>query len=446
MDKDTYIAIAEEIAADIEAGRMKPGARLLPQREFAYRRGIAPSTAARVYEVLHRRGLVVGEVGRGTFVRSMPGAGVDALAGPAATPVDLELNYSILPGQADLIAKSLRRLMTTDAFATALKPSGGTLPEVWRAAIARQIGRGGWTPALESLLFAGTGRQAIAAALATLVPPGCRVGVEAQTYPVMLGIARHLNLDVVPIEIDGEGMVPKRLAAAHRAAPLKAVYLQPHLHNPLGLSMGPARRQAMAGTLRELGLTAIEDAIYGFLVDEPPLAALAPDHVVLIDSFSKRLAPGMTLGILSAPPRLAAAAQRAIRTGAWAHGGFAAAAIAGLVLDGTVARLETEKREDARARQTLARRCLAGCELAGDPRAYHLMLILPGHWRAEEFVAAAAREGIATVSARAFAVAGGHAPNGVRLALASAPMERLEAALTRLRELALSPPEPADVG
>lgn len=446
MDARTYAALAEEVAADIASGRLKPGDRLLPQREFAYRRGIAASTAARVYNVLHRRGLIVGEIGRGTFVRSTPGAGDDALAGPATTPVDLELNYAILPGQAEVIAHSLSRLLTAEPLAAALKPTGGATPDTQRTTIARHLARGGWSPAPEALVLAGSGRQAVAAALSALVPPGCRVGVEAQTYPVMLGIARHLGIDIVPIEIDAEGMVPEKLAAAHRAAPLKAVYFQPHLHNPLGLSMGPERRRAMAAMLRDLDLAAIEDAIYGFLVEESPLAALAPERILVIDSFSKRIAPGITLGVVCAPPSHLASVQKAIRAGAWGHGGFAAAAICQLIADGAAARLEADKRHDAHARQRLARALLSGCDLVGDPRAYHLMLMLPGHWRAEEFVAAAARLGISTVGARAFAAAGGQAPNGVRLALASAPLERLKTALSSLRDLALNPPEPRDVG
>uniref|UniRef100_UPI0035236F74 GntR family transcriptional regulator n=1 Tax=Streptomyces sp. PU_AKi4 TaxID=2800809 RepID=UPI0035236F74 len=67
-----YQRIADRIAADILGGRLKPGQRLPPQRSFARRRGIAASTAGRVYAELVRRGLVVGEVGRGTFVRAAP--------------------------------------------------------------------------------------------------------------------------------------------------------------------------------------------------------------------------------------------------------------------------------------------------------------------------------------------------------------------------------------
>lgn len=67
---DDYRRIAEGIATDIAAGRLAAGHRLPPQRTFARQHGIANSTASRVYAELARRGLVTGEVGRGTFVRT----------------------------------------------------------------------------------------------------------------------------------------------------------------------------------------------------------------------------------------------------------------------------------------------------------------------------------------------------------------------------------------
>ncbi len=68
MSKSEYLKLADAIAGEIADGTLKPGDRLPPQRDFAYERKIAASTASRVYAELLRRGLVVGEVGRGTFI------------------------------------------------------------------------------------------------------------------------------------------------------------------------------------------------------------------------------------------------------------------------------------------------------------------------------------------------------------------------------------------
>ncbi|MCW7941765.1 GntR family transcriptional regulator, partial [Streptomyces hygroscopicus] len=115
---EDYRRIADRIAADIAAGRLGPGERLPPQRVFARRCGIAASTAGRVYGELVRRGLVAGEVGRGTFVRASPVPSGRALAEPATTaPVNLELNYPSAPGQSELLAAGLAPLLRPDVLA-----------------------------------------------------------------------------------------------------------------------------------------------------------------------------------------------------------------------------------------------------------------------------------------------------------------------------------------
>ncbi|MGY3367539.1 DNA-binding transcriptional regulator YhcF (GntR family) [Bradyrhizobium sp. GM2.4] len=82
MSKFEYVKLADAIALDISNGMLRPGDRLPPQRNFAYDRGIAVSTASRVYTELLRRGLVVGEVGRGTFISGAIRREVEALSEP----------------------------------------------------------------------------------------------------------------------------------------------------------------------------------------------------------------------------------------------------------------------------------------------------------------------------------------------------------------------------
>ena len=55
--KSEYLKLADGIAADIADGTLKAGDRLPPQRNFAWERKIAVSTASRVYYELLRRGL-----------------------------------------------------------------------------------------------------------------------------------------------------------------------------------------------------------------------------------------------------------------------------------------------------------------------------------------------------------------------------------------------------
>lgn len=436
-----YRTLADAVAEDIRGGRIGPGERLPPQREFAYRNGIAPSTASRVYAELLRRGLVSGEVGRGTFVRAAPAPASNALSEPTAAPIDLEYNFPILQDQAVVMAEQLRPLLRPASLEQALRPVGTAGTAKAREVAARHLARPGFEPQPEQFLFTGGGRQAIAAAFSTVAAPGERIGIEAITYAVVKGIAARLGVTLVPIAMDSEGLSPDALLEAHGVAPLKAVYLQPSVQNPLGCTMGADRRRRLGDALERLGLTAIEDGINSFLVDETPLAAFVPERVIFLDSLSKRVAPGLSLGFIISPLPLTERIAAAIRGGAWGTTGFELQAGVGWMKGGAGADLIAAKRNDAMARQRIAREALSGLEVRGDERAYHLWLELPDAWRAELFAAAAARRGIALTPASAFAVAPGHAPNAVRLALASPPDDRLKAALSILADLARSGPD-----
>src|ERR1700742_4958809 len=121
MSRFEYLKLADVVAAEIASGALKAGDRLPPQRNFAYDRGIAVSTASRVYTELLRRGLVVGEVGRGTFISGEAKRGVAAAGEPRGVRIDLEFNYPVLPDQTALIAKSLAGLEKPGALEAALR-------------------------------------------------------------------------------------------------------------------------------------------------------------------------------------------------------------------------------------------------------------------------------------------------------------------------------------
>jgi DNA-binding transcriptional MocR family regulator len=432
MPKSDYLRLADTIAAEIEGGRLRPGDRLPPQRDFAYERKIAVSTASRVYTELLRRGLVVGEVGRGTFVAGDARRGVAAPSEPRGIRIDLEFNYPMLPNQTALIAKSLDGLEKPAALDAALRQatSGGT-PAV-RSVAAAFLSQGAWSPSPEQLVFTGNGRQSIAAALAAVVPTGGRCGVEALTYPFIKGIAARLGISLVPLAMDEGGVRPDAVQKAHREAHLSAIYIQPAIQNPLGITMIPARRTDLLRVVEKLDLPIIEDNVYGFLDDEPPFAALAPDSCILIDSLSKKVAPGLTLGFIVPPQRLRESMMASVRSGGWTASGFAFAAAQRMMADGTVAELTRLKRLDARARQKLAADHLSGFEIQTNEKCYHLWLTLPAHWRSQTFVAVAARRDIALTPSTTFAVSPGHAPNAVRLALAAPTMDQLGTGLSTL--------------
>ena len=432
MSKSEYVKLADTIAAEIANGTLKPGDRLPPQRNFADQRQIAVSTAGRVYAELLRRGLVVGEVGRGTFVSGEARRGAAAAREPRGVRIDLEFNYPVLPDQADLIARCLNGLDRPAELSAALAQatSGGT-PAIRRAA-ATYLSQDGWSPAPEQLVFTGNGRQSIAAAVAAVVPTGGRCGVEALTYPFIKGIAARLGISLVPLAVDECGVRPDSVQKAHREGALSAIYVQPAIQNPLGMTMNAARREDLLRVVQKLGILIIEDNVYGFLDNEPPLAALAPDICIVIDSLSKKVAPGLTLGFIVPPQRLRENVMASVRSGGWTASGFAFAAAQRLMNDGTAAELARLKRIDAITRQKVAIERLSGFDIQTNGKCFHLWLTLPPHWRSQTLVAAAARRDIALTPSTTFAVSSGHAPNAVRLGLAAPTIDQLDAGLRTL--------------
>ena len=368
-----YRRVVDRVVADIASGKLRPGDRLPPQREFADQQGIATSTASRAYGELARRGLIVGEVGRGTYVRTMTGTSIPAFAEPGPLLVNLEFNMPLPADQGRLLAKSLAPfLKRTAALQRVLLASAATGTIDARHTVAKFLSRGDWTVNPDCVRFAGNGKQALGAAMAALVPIGQRLGVDALTYPVVKALAARLGIELVPLRMDEQGIRPDALIAAQRKTPMRAIYCQPALHNPLGITMPKIRRLEIVAVLQRHDLYAIEDHVYAFLADDlAPLAALAPDRTVLVDSLSKRLVPGITLGYISAPPRLTSQIEAAVRSGAWGPSALSMELCTRWIADGTVAVVSAAKRRDAEARQRILHDAFAGLALQSNPRAYH---------------------------------------------------------------------------
>jgi DNA-binding transcriptional MocR family regulator len=440
-----YTSLVDELAANIASGRLKAGDRLPPQRAFAYEKGIAASTAARVYAELLRRGLVIGEVGRGTFIAGRATASSASRAEPYDGRIDLEFNFPMIQSQAGLIAKSLAGLHRADVMGVAMGPVTQRRLAEARAVTAAFMASPRWQPDSEGFVFTGSGRQSIAAAISALVPVGGRLAVEAVTYPLIKNMAARLGVALVPIAMDEHGVRPEAIVKAHRIGALSAIYLQPVLQNPLGHSMSEARRDDIVRLAAKLDLVIIEDLVYGFLSDAPPLAAQASERCLVIDSLSKRLAPGVAVGFLYVPRALRDRVATTVRSGAWPVSPLLLDAGVRLMADGTAAEITRRKQADARERQAIVAACLAGHDVQADPRSYHVWLHLRGGWRSETLVVAAARAGIAITPSSAFAMAPGHAPNAVRLALGLPTHDELRSAITRLAELLAARPDEADV-
>lgn len=415
-----YLAIAEALLADVQAGRLKPGYRLPPQRQLAKELGVDLTTVTRAFNEARRMGLIEANTGRGSFVR---GKGLERRdVAPVGTPViDLSMNMPPQPPEAKL------RERVQDGIAGVLssphgmmhlhyQESAGSRPD--RAAGARWLEpRLGAVP-VDRVVLAGGAQTALYAIVRILAQPGDAICVPDLTYPGLRAIAEQLKVRLVPVTMDGEGFDPAVLDEVCRRERPKAIYCVPTIHNPTTATMSPARREAIAGVAGRHGVFIIEDDAYGALPRQapPPIAALAPEITWHIATLSKCVTPALRTAYV-VTPRLADTLRLAaeIRAMTLMVPPLMAALASKWILDGTLDAITAAIREESAARQAIAQRVLHGLEFRAHPEGHHLWLTLPDRWRRADLNMYARQSGLALVASDAFAV--GPSPDAIRVSL-----------------------------
>lgn len=435
--KARYKAVVDRYAQAIRSGQLPAGSRLPTHRTLAAGERISLATATRIYRELEEMGLVSGETGRGTFVRDLslpPGHGVDQQV-VAADVVDLNFNYPSLPEQGDALREALRQLAMAGDIDSHLRyqPHAGRLAE--RDIIARHLTCQHFAPDAENVLIVNGAQHGLAVTVMGLLRPGDVVAVDALTYSgfKVLAALYHLELAAIPCRPEGPDLQALHTLCQQRR--VRAVYTMPTLHNPLGWVLNTGQRQALADLARQHDLLIIEDAAYARLVSRPPppVISYAPERTVYVTGFSKNIATGLRVGVVISPPRYRPEIERAIRATTWNTPTLISSLICAWIEDGTVARFEMQKRQDARQRQQVAREVLCGLPVVSHPDSYFVWLPLGEESRADRLANALMERRISVSTAEPFCVSA-TIPQALRIALGSVPFDSLRQALLSVRD------------
>jgi len=441
-----YVAIADAIATDAESGRLAPGARLPTHRALAKTLGVDVTTVSRGYAEAHRRGLVVGHVGRGTYVRGGRSAPVSRARMPL---IDLTVNLPPEPSDVcdEAMRQSLAELARSPTLASLLAYAavGGSDPH--REAGAAWCGARGMPASTDRVLVCGGAQQAYTSILSAHCEPGDVVLAESLTYPGFLAAARALRLRVVGVPLDRDGLVPDALVEACRAHRPRILLATPTLQNPTASVMPLARRRRVASIARDRGLVLIEDDVYGPLVpDAPrPVASLVPELAYYVSSFSKAVTPALRTAFLVAPsPAHARRVAAQMQATGWLAAPLMTEIACRWITSGTAAKIVADRRREAAARQAMLHAQPGLPRPAGTPHALHHWLELPRQWeRAVEFVEALRLRGVLVTHGDAFAVDPAQPSRAIRVSLGAAPTsDALATALETIASLLREHPEP----
>ncbi|HCY86947.1 MAG TPA: PLP-dependent aminotransferase family protein [Desulfobacteraceae bacterium] len=422
-----YIAIADALSLDIGRGTLTPGDRLPPQRELAWALKVNFGTVTRAYELAAERGLVRGEIGRGTFVRNNPPS--------RRTPwpkedretdrIDMRSDFPCNLARDPAFKKGFRQLPTHPDFSGMFQYQPGTARQDDLDAAATWTSRLGMPARPEEVIITNGALHAGFLALMAVTRPGDTVLTETLTSPAIRSIAAMLHLRLTPVVSDGCGIDPDDLAAKLEAGPAAALYLVPDFQNPTAAILPPDRRRRVADIIDRTGICLVEDDVFGGLsrdLDIPsphtgPISALVPERSFYVTSFSKIIAPGLRIGYLVAPETLREKALTGLRISSWMASPPMAALVSGWIRDGNAERLLSLQAAELENRTRIAAAVLAAHRPGTHPRCPHVWLPLSRPTREQTVVEELSCRGIDVTPGEYFGVRPGSHPAGLRLCL-----------------------------
>ncbi|MBV9523216.1 MAG: PLP-dependent aminotransferase family protein [Alphaproteobacteria bacterium] len=333
-----------QLRAAILAGRLRPGARIPSSRLLAAELGCARGTILLAFDQLHAEGYLRSTGGSGTFVAEEIPDDLLSVRRPAERRDDgredrlrLSANAAALLAAPAPVAPGLGAALqigqpALDAFPRELWAKLSA--ETWRGPAGRRLlaaSPTGYPPlrvAIADYLRAARGldcrpeevivtsgtQHALSLLVRLLLDPGDRVWLEEPGYPALPPILLAAGARSEPIPVDGEGI---SVATGRRIAPAaRLAVVAPSHQYPLGVVMSLPRRLELLRWAEASDAWIVEDDYDSeFRYRGRPLEPLRvldeTGRVIYLGTFSKVLFPGLRLGYLVAPPKLADTIVRA---------------------------------------------------------------------------------------------------------------------------------------
>ena len=331
--------VAQAIVHAIRQGRILPGQALPGTRALADQLGVSRPTVIQAIQELEAEGWLLTEPSRGTFVPDqLPETGTpnpvfrQASSSERCTAEEpgFDLPSHLKPlTRVDAAAIDLSEgipdsgLAPTEAlgkaYQRALRRHGSELLQggepVGQSLLREELAawfseRQGLSVHKDQILVTRGTRAALTLIALSLLREGDAVAVENPGNRSAWETLQHSVLvDLVPIPVDGQGMVVDSLEATLKTREIRAILTTPKRQLPTTVPLEASRRRRLLDIAAAHRIPIIEDdhdAEYGF-TDQPlpPLAAEdGRGQVIYTASLGRLLAPGVRLGCIVGPPVL----------------------------------------------------------------------------------------------------------------------------------------------
>jgi GntR family transcriptional regulator / MocR family aminotransferase len=334
-------ALASRLRAAIRRGALASGARLPSSREYSRSLGLGRNTVTAAFARLLEEGWLVTRQGSGTYValtlpeplsragRRPPSPAAHTMLPPLPTlsqrgaqlaSMERSRNTVFAPGVPDVsefpFAQWLVSLQRASRRVTPRMLSYGQGPglPVLREALCEHLAlsRGVLCEPEDILITSGTTDSLLLCA-SLFAEAGDGAVVEQPGYAQAAVALRSAGLTVGIAPVDEQGLDPARMRCA---APIRLLYCTPCRQHPLGHVLSPQRRAMLLDWARRHSALVVEDDYDSEFAGSgtppaPMRASTGGESVVMLNSFSKVMFPGLRLAYAVMPHAFARQAQQA---------------------------------------------------------------------------------------------------------------------------------------
>lgn len=420
-----YRAIYKCLAHLITENILIKGSKLPPHRQLADKINVTSVTVSRAYKELERNGLIIGIIGKGTYVNDnkLANSNQDKFQNyhPSASSIDLSKSSSIhTPEIRSSISKVRNKVRLTHLLDDYLGEYG---PELGftehKQSGLNWLLHSGVKGNIDQIACTNGAQHALLCSLLMTTNPGDTIVADEFTYPGLIQLCKQLGRKLVGIASDESGMNPGVLSDFCSCNSCSAIYLCPEIHNPTGLIMPQSRRKELVEVCREYNLFIIEDSVFSVLSDanQQPIQAIAPERTMLISSLSKIFLPGLRVGYLYFPENFKHKATDVLRDSGWMASPVNHQMASVLIDDGQAFELLSIQKEEILRRKKLVEGYLENIQYTTSKYSPHYYLQLPEHKKASAVVDDLKQAGIFALTCASFSVSKKNRDRFVRVSI-----------------------------
>ncbi|WP_417509975.1 PLP-dependent aminotransferase family protein [Methylophaga sp.] len=438
-----YIGIVDAIETDIKNRILKPGDRLPAQRQMADALSVDLTTVTRAINEAARRGLVETQRGNGCFIAQTTFSHYNSSQLIEGKTLDLSMNNPPIPNELNLekrIAEAISELSLSGISAshhlcyqeTAGHPDDRLAGQQWLSPKLTGLNS-------DQLLISSGAHSALFCLLSYLKRKGAKtIAAPEFSYPGLRAMADQLQLDVIGISMDEQGIIPEQFQLQCVKQSIDVLYVIPNIDNPTTATLSVKRRESLAALADQFNVTIIEDDPYYHFLDEklPSLYNLARHRTWHVATISKCLSPSLRVAYIASPNiNDALGLTEEMRISHLMAPPLMTAVVSHWITHHKINEITQAIKAENIIRQSLAKSIFQQSDVWSHPASPHLWLKLPHGYKALDFAEQASRIGVSIVPSTAFVMSRSHS-QAVRISLgASSDFESLKQGLTLLSDL-----------